>query len=322
MNQQIPVNLSGVVDLGALAAANEIKQAHAQQDSAAAGSNIVSGSAVREITTQNLQETLLQSAQVPFVLVFHATQSENSAKLVAVFTDLVKQFQGRFGLATVSTDTQTQVAQAFGVTAVPAAIAVLQGQPIPLFQGLPQVAEITQTIEKLLAAAAQYGITGILSGGVERADAAAQVPPLPKHHQDGLDALDTGDLAGAYAAYSAALKENPADAEAQAALSQVELLQRIEELNPVRDPKVTKQILETAAAAELTDISAHLAAADLEMMHQREEAAFARLIDVIAATEGENRNLVRERLLALFATLEPGNELVKQARRALANVLF
>lgn len=334
MNQSSPVNFSGAVDLGALAAANEAKAAATQarqnmssgNGAAPDGSAQIAGPIVRKLTEQNLREALEISAAVPFIIVFHSTHSENSGKLLQIFEKLAAQYHGRFGLATVSTDEQPAVAQAFGVTAVPAAAALLQGQPIGLFQGLPSETDIAQTVDRVISSAAQYGINGVLDGEDETAGAADrdaksenQIPPL---HQAGLTALEAGDLVAAREAYAQALKENPKDAEAQAALQQVDLLMRVDQLNPQRDANTAQEILARAAQAELSEIQPHLAAADIEMAYSRPDAAFGRLIDVIAATDGKERDLVRERLLSLFETLGSDHELVKQARRALANVLF
>lgn len=334
MSQSFPVSLTGAVDLGAIAAANEAKAAAAKaRQSVPTGNELnpdgsakIAGALSRKLTEQNLREVLQTSLAVPFILVFHSVHSENSGKLLQIFENLVQQYHGRFGLATVSTDEQAQVAQAFGVTAVPASLALLQGQPIPLFQGLPEETDIAQTVERVIASAAQYGINGVLDGIADdtgddaaQAGGANQLPPL---HQAGLAALEAGDLTQAREAYAQALKENPKDTEAQAALHQVDLLVRMDQLNPQRDADTAQKILAQAAQAELTEIQLQLNAADIEMAYGRPDAAFDRLIDVIAATDGEARDTVRERLLSLFETLGAEHELVKQARRALANVLF
>ncbi|XCB30668.1 tetratricopeptide repeat protein [Arcanobacterium hippocoleae] len=331
MVQNFPVNLSGAVDLSALAQANAAKTAAAPARKAgndnanlvnADHNGKIAGALIRKLNETNLKDTLELSAQVPFVLVFYSAQSPNSEKLRKSVENLAVQYQGRFGAGTVSTDEQPAVAQAFGVNAVPAAAALLQGQPIPLFQGLPNEEDIIQTIEKLLAAAAQYGIVGVLDG-TETAD--QQTPPDPELsplHQEGNAALNAGDLPRAQAAYAKALKENPHDLEAKTALAQVELLQRMDLLNPNRDSHLAQEILMKAAKADLADIAPHLDAADIEMALGRPDAAFRRLIDVIAAVDGEQREKARERILRLFETLGAEHELVKSSRRALANVLF
>jgi len=65
-----------------------------------------------------------------------------------------------------------------------------------------------------------------------------------------------------------------------------------------------------------------MTAADIEVFHGYPDAAFARLIDVIKVTSGDERNAVRERLLELFEVVGADQPVVSQARRALASALF
>ena len=76
-----------------------------------------------------------------------------------------------------------------------------------------------QILDQLLAVAAQNGITGTVPP--EAATGPEPEPELPPLHAAGLAAIETGDYVTAEAAYRQALKENPGDAEAKAALAQV-----------------------------------------------------------------------------------------------------
>ncbi|VEI13776.1 tetratricopeptide repeat protein [Trueperella bialowiezensis] len=300
--------MSGVYDLSAF-----------QKKDDAGGGDTVPGPYVLAVTAQNLQGVINTSAQLPVIAAFHSDKSQNSQALIGMLSKLVNEHKGRFQLATVDVDENSDVAQAFGVNAVPAAVAILQGQPIPLFQGLPDDAQLTDTIAKILQAASEYGMTGVLDGD---ADATPPEPEIPPLHKAGLEALEKGDVEAAHAAYSEALAQNPADSEAQTALYQIELIQRIAQMNPDGDTQATQKILTAAQSAPLTDVDSHLKAADLEFSYQRPDAAFRRLIDVIKATSGEEREKARERLLAYFDILGPEQPVVAQARKALANALF
>ena len=65
-----------------------------------------------------------------------------------------------------------------------------------------------------------------------------------------------------------------------------------------------------------------LQAADIECYGRRPESAFARLIDVISVTSGDDRETARKRLLELFDIVGADNPAVGQARKALAMALF
>lgn len=277
-----------------------------------AGGQSVAGPYVVELTAYNLQTVVEVSSKLPVVVAFHSAHSENSAKLLDSLKRLVFSKGGRFQLATVNTDESPDVAQAFGAQAVPAAVALLQGQPVPLFQGLPDEAQLAETVDKVILAGEQYGLTSVLDGGEVPAE--PEIPPL---HKAGLEALERGDLDAAHTAYTDALAQNPGDGDAQTALHQVELLQRISALD-----EDAQMVLTRAQDAQPTDVQIHLRAADIEFSHQRPDAAFARLLDVIRATTGDDREAARKRLLAYFDILGPSHETVVAARKALTNALF
>ncbi|MCI6574512.1 MAG: tetratricopeptide repeat protein [Actinomycetaceae bacterium] len=281
---------------------------------------VVHGALIVAVTKDNLQEVVTTSMQLPVVVVFHSQHSPNSATLVQRFEDLVHAEHGRFQLATVDTDSQSEVTAAFGVSAVPTAAALIQGQPIPLFQGLPEEAAIADAMEKLLATAAHYGLNGHLDGEREPEPAAPEIPPA---YKDGIDALNAGDFERARDAFTQALKDNPGDEIALRYLHQSELYQRLARLNPDNSASSAQDILAAAATAPLSQLQPHLDAADIEFSLGQQESAFRRLIAVVAATQADVRDSARLRLLELFSLAEESNpEGVKQARKALTNVLF
>ena len=69
-------------------------------------------------------------------------------------------------------------------------------------------------------------------------------------------------------------------------------------------------------------MNTQLAAADVEMITGHADAAFARLIELIKRSSGDQRNQVRVRLLELFETLGNADERVLKARRDLMTALF
>jgi putative thioredoxin len=96
-------------------------------------------------------------------------------------------------------------------------------------------------------------------------------------------------------------------------LAQVRFLARAESA----DPSV---IVRADTSPE--DIDAQLSAADVELAGQRIEQAFARLLDVIRRTSGEDRDRARTHLVDLFGLFSPDDPLVAKARRDLASALY
>jgi len=301
---QPSINLHGAVDLSALA--------RPPQPAAPAG-DAADAPIVVDVTEADFQQTVELSMRVPVVVEVAAAYAGGpSAVLAKVATD----FGGRFQLARVDVETSPQIAQAFQVQAVPTVVAIVRGQPVPLYQGDYPEDQLRAVLEELLRVAGQAGVTGTVSGaGAEEEPAAPEEPPLPPLHAEALEAIEREDYAAAADAYRRALKENPADHEASAALAQVELIIRTASAGGL-------QAVADAEGAPLTDVAVHLAAADAEVAAGRPQAAFDRLIAVVRATAGEDREEARKRVVEYFEIVGSTDPLVAEARRNLASALY
>ncbi|SDU77565.1 putative thioredoxin [Arcanobacterium phocae] len=306
------LDTSGVFDLSAL------KKEEKQHTGTQSPSQTIPGPWVVDVTEKNLEHVLQTSMSLPVVVVFSAPESEHSLTLVSQLKQVTESYAGRLQLAVVDASVERGVAGAFGVNAVPTAIAMLQGQPVPLFQGLPDEQSLKATVTKLLEAATQYSLTAVLDGDPEGVVPEPEIPPL---HKEGLAALEAGRLDDAHAAYSKALKENPGDEEAKVALHQVELLQRVQDINPPTSV-LTTSVESANAVAPFTEVEVHLQLADVELSSGNAASAFARILEVVKVTSGDDRDKARTRLLELFDVVGQHSELVQQTRRALTNILF
>jgi putative thioredoxin len=146
-------------------------------------------------------------------------------------------------------------------------LVVVAGQLIPLFEGPALAEEIRPLLDQLIKEAAErFGIAGqpgVRSGKGEPAAAdegaePAQDPALALAHE----ALDAGDLGGAIQAYRNVLADRPGDEEAKLGLAQAELLQRVQGLDPaaVRAAAAEKPADAAAqiAAADLDLVGGHV----------------------------------------------------------------
>jgi len=254
------------------------------------------------------------SAQVPVVFALWAAYSPESAGMLDTLEQVVNSYNGRLVLGAADIDAFPQLAQAFQVQAVPTAVAVLKGQPVPLFQGGADEAQVRALLEELLKVAAANGVTGSLGGGPAEETGPAPLPPL---HQAAFDAIEAGDYQGAAAAYRQALLEMPADAEAKAGLAQVELMARLQPLS-VQETEAVR----TLAADEPDNLDAQLAVADLDVAGGHVEDGLKRVVSFIGRNFGPERETARVRLLELFDVVGTSDDRVAKARQALARVLF
>lgn len=266
------------------------------------------------VTEGNFQQLVELSAQVPVVFALWASYSPESAAVLEVLERVVGGYGGRLVLGSADIEAFPQLAQAFQVQAVPTAVAVLKGQPVPLFQGSADEQQVRSLFDELLKVAAANGVTGSLGAGGAEEDAPAPLPPL---HQAAFDAIEAGDYAAAAEAYRQALTEMPADHEAKAGLAQVELMGRLQPLS-AQD----SEAMRTLAANEPDNLEAQLGVADLDVAGGHVEDALSRLVSFIGRNFGPEREAARVRLLELFDVVGAADERVAKARQALARVLF
>lgn len=269
-----------------------------------------------DITEGNFQELVELSAQVPVVIALWAAYSPDSAQLVDVLERIVDSYDGRLVLGAADVEVFPQLAQAFQVDAVPTAVAIVKGQPVPLFQGGAEELQIRGLLDELLKVAAANGVTGRIGSGAPGAGEEA-APPLPPLHQKAFDAIEAGDYAAAAAAYRQALLEMPADAEAKAGLAQVELMGRLQPLSAA-DTDALRQL----GADEPDNLDAQLGVADLDVAGGHVEDGLGRIVAFIGRNFGPERETARVRLLELFDVVGIHDERVAKARQNLARVLF
>ena len=316
------LNLRGAVDLSSL------KQRPAAPPAAGAppagqpgqpgaqGAPDTGGQPLRvDVTEANFQQLVELSAQVPVVFALWAGYSPASGDLLDVLEDIINSYGGRLVLGTADIEAFPQLAQAFQVQAVPTAVAVIKGQPVPLFQGGADEQQVRTLLDELLKVAAANGVTGSLGGAAAAAD--TEPAPLPPLHQAAYDAIEAGDYAAAAAAYRQALLEMPADAEAKAGLAQVELMERLQSLTGPDGEALRK-----LAAEQPDNLEAQLGVADLDIAGGHIEDALGRIVSFIGRNFGPERETARVRLLELFEVVGPSDDRVAKARQGLARVLF
>jgi putative thioredoxin len=294
------VNTQGAVDLGALAAARE-NQAKAERALADAPEGVV-----RTVTMENFEADVVNlSMTVPVVVNLHSDRSPASAQLTPILEQLAAEFRGQFVLALVNVDTDAQIAQAFQVQAIPTVIAVLKGQPVPLFEGAQPEPQIREVLAEVLRVAAENGITGELDGEQSPVAEPAEEPIDPRF-EAAYDAIEAGDWDAAERAYRTVLDSTPADTDAQAGLAMVGLYKRTDGKEFPADPQ---------------GIDDSMLAADFAALEGDWPGAFALLVDCVRRTAGDERDAARARLIELF--LVAGDDpAVAPARTALASALY
>jgi putative thioredoxin len=256
-----------------------------------------------EVSVENLSSDILPLSLVrPVIVLMWSPRSAESVEMVKILGKLESDYKGAFALARVDIEAHPQVAQAFQTKSIPYAVAIISEQMVPLFEQSYPEAQVRMVIDKVLTLASEQGI------------GQAPVEQMEAEEIEAMEALEAGDYVAAEAAYKKWLSRKPAENLAKLGLAQTQLLIRTEGLEL------------DAVIAESTknpsDIALQLKAADVEIVNGGVEAAFARLLNAVRATSGDERAKVKDHLLNLFALVDPSDPRLVAARKELASALF
>jgi putative thioredoxin len=266
-------------------------------------------SLVAEVTEANLRTYLEISTRVPLVIDFYSAQDESVA-LSETLTKLVGEANGAFLLGRIDVEAHKRVAEAFSVTQAATVIAVIKGQPFPLFNGNLELDQITVVINKLLEVAVDNGVTERIKLN-QNAQPISTAPRMPKHHVEAAEALNAGENQKALEMYQQILRESPADSLAAAGLAQTELLIRVDGLDfeNVLDnsPQNFEELMVFADAL--------IAIGDFSV-------GFDALLSNFADVSKEEQQVMKERLLKYFEIVGKSEPSVVAARARLTSMLF
>jgi putative thioredoxin len=258
-----------------------------------------------EVTQANLvSEFVAKSKEKVVVLLAWSPRSTQSKEILETLGKLEKADNGAWLLGTVDVDAQPEVAQALQVKAVPIAIAIVAEQLLPLFESVPAPEQVRLVINKLLELASQKGVGSAPVGSTEM--------PMEPEEEAAYAAMEKGDYKAAKLSYEAWLKRKPNEQVAVVGLSQVNLMIRIDGLDPVL----------TLQNAKDDDLTSQLMCADIQIASGDYEAAFDRLLKVIKSKSGDERDQAKSHLISLFNLVDPTDTRLIKARAALASALF
>lgn len=295
--------MHGAVDLGALAAARE-----AQEKAAARKSDPAAAQVILDVTEATFEQDVIAASQnVPVVVDLWASWCGPCKQLSPLLEKLAVEYGGRWILAKVDVDANQGIAGAFRVQSIPTIVAVIKGQALPLFQGALPEAQVRQYLDELLRVAGEAGVNG----------AVAAAEPQPQEAEDArwdeaADAIEAGDWQRATGLYE---QLRAVDAQqAQDALAQVALMQRLDGVDP--------GAALAAADAEPMDVDKARVAAEVDIARGAAEAGFERLLAIVRGSSGDVKAAARDALVDLFGLVGDADPAVLAARGRLASALY
>ena len=257
------------------------------------------------VTQENLvTDFVTKSKEKVVVLLAWSTRSSQSKEILEILGKLEAADKAAWLLGTVDVDSQPQVAQALQIKSVPVAIAIVAEQLLPLFESVPPADQVRLVINKLLELASQKGVGKAPDGPTEI--------PMEAEEEAAYAAMEKGDYKAAKLSYEAWLKRKPNEQVAIVGLAQVNLMIRIDGLDPVL----------TLQNAKADDLTSQLMCADIQIASGDLSGAFDRLLAVIKSNTGDQRDKAKAHLISLFNLVDPTDPRLVKARGELASVLF
>jgi len=305
----LPKGFGRAIDLSSLA---RPATTGTSSSTTASGSN--GASVVVDVTENNLVSDFIEySKKAPAFIFIWSSRAKGSREMLDTLDRLAQRDNGAWRLGAISFDTQPELAAALRVTAIPAAVALINEQVLPIPQLPPEEASLRLMINRILEVAEQQGLTISRDGTPAASDGGASAPSDPEE-DEAYAAIERGDFTSAASAYKRLLARKPNDALAMQALAQCELMIRTASLDP-------KKAIDEASR-NLDDLDLAIKASDIEVVLGQMEAAFSRLITFIRNHPGDERKRAREHLLTLFSVVPPEDPILLKARRDLASALF
>ena len=259
----------------------------------------------KAVTQENLvSDFVAKSKESVVILLAWSARSAQAKEILETLGKFEIADKNAWLLGVVDVDTQPQVAQALQIKSVPVAIAIIGEQLLPLFESVPPADQVRLVINKLLELAAQKGVGSAPEGPT--------VIPMEPEEVAAYAAMEKGDYKAAKLSYEAWLKRKPNEQVAVVGLAQVNLMLRIDGLDPVL----------TLKNAKADDVTSQMMCADIEIATGNYEAAFERLLNAVRSMAGDDRDKAKGHLITLFNLVDPTDPRLVKARGQLASALF
>jgi putative thioredoxin len=286
------------------------------------------GDLIKETTTQTFVADVIEaSRKVPVLVDFWAEWCGPCKQLTPVLEKVVKAAKGAVRLVKMNIDDYPEVAGQLGVQSIPAVFAFKNGKPVDGFMGAIPESQVKAFIQRIAGPGAGE------APGLDEAKAA----------------FEAGDLAGAAAAFAAAIKADPENAEAVGGLAKCYVatgdFERAEqtlalvpaakqtaeayvsakaalELAKKAGPAPDVAGLEKAIAADPRDWESRFKLAIALNAKGQRQAAMDHLFEIVRKDRAWNEDAARKQLVEFFEAWGAKDPLTQAGRQRLSSLLF
>jgi putative thioredoxin len=280
---------------------------------------------VIDATAKNFQQDVIeQSHSIPVVMDFWASWCGPCLALGPVLEKLAREYDGKFLLAKVNTDKETELALQFGVRSIPAVFGVRDGKPVDAFVGVQPESVIRSWLDRLMPTPAE-------ALAAEAAQLEHSNPRTAEEKYSAALALDS-DLAAAQIGLARIELEQGRLDDAQARILGMERRGFLEpEAERIKaELKLRLQAggvggVETARAALATqpdDPTLKFQLAEALAAAGEYEEALALCLDLVERDRKGIGEKARQTMVAIFQLLPPDSELAIEYQRQLSLALM
>ena len=280
---------------------------------------------IYEVTEENYSSVVLEgSKKVPVLVDFWAEWCQPCKMLMPLLAKLAEEYQGKFILAKINTETQQRIAAQFGIRSIPTVKLFKNGQPVDEFMGvLPEQQirafldeHIPRESDKLLSKADQQIQRGETDAAIALIEKARRMDP---------------DNPRALIAYAQVKSAQGKIDQAEEALNMLSVDEREKpEVAGLRARFQFDRAIENAPTMESLESNLRKDGADSEAIYQLAaykvvandyEGALELLLRLMTHDREYGDDAGRKGMLAVFAILGGTGDIVKRYRSQMFNLL-